>query len=138
MNKIILLVLVCLLTLGCLPRNAFAPPPYNYERWVKPGADKITIWKDMLDCNYAEPLLGGRRIEGGDRTFEQVAGSMICMERLGYAYRTGSSTKEVCRQSGWKATEACISGKDIPTPDSQRRLSGGYCKKYPESRACIP
>lgn len=138
MSRIALLALMLLMTAGCLPRNAFAPAPYNYQRWLKPGVDEVTLWKDMLDCNYAEPFLGGGRIEGGARTFEQTAGSMICMERLGYAYKTGDRTRAVCRENGWSTSEACISGKGIPTPDAQRRLSGGYCKKYPESRACVP
>lgn len=123
---------------GCLPRDAFAPPPDNYEMWTKPGADDVRTWKDLLECNYPSPFGGGARIEGGNRTLEEGAGSMICMERLGYSYKEGHRVQRVCDLSGVKGRQACISGAGVPTPDVQRRLSSGYCKKYPQSEACTP
>lgn len=57
--KIVTLIILMVFACGCLPKNAFAPPPYTYEHWVKPGADEVTVWKDMLECNYSDPFGGG-------------------------------------------------------------------------------
>lgn len=137
-RRLAMIGLLVLSVAGCFPRGLFAPPPSNYEMWVKPGVDEVTIWKDLLECDYGHPFSGGAKIEGGGRTFEQTAASMICMERLGYGYNEGLRVGPVCRKNGWKASAACLSGTGIPVPDVQRRLSSGYCKKYPKSPACIP
>jgi len=136
--RITLLAFVVFLTAGCLPRNAFAPPPDNWEMWKKPGTEDVVLWKDLLNCGYDSPFGGLRVKERVPRTLSQVAGSMICMERLGYTHSPRGRDTPICRISGWKSTDACLLGKDIPIPDPQRRLNGAYCKQYPKSRACIP
>jgi len=141
-----ILILAVISMAGCLPRNAFAPPPDNWEMWKKPGADQVTLSKDLLNCGYRTPFSGTGIEVDASRTLSQSAGSMICMERLGYIYSPGGrdkhsprgGAKPICSMSGWKSTDACRLGRDIPTPDPQRRLSGGYCKKYPAARACTP
>lgn len=137
MKKIVILV-VAILSAGCLPKNAFGPSPFTYEAWEKPGVDRVTIWKDMLDCNYPEPFNSGQGYEGGERTMDQWAASMVCMERLGYGYREERKITRVCQTSGWKSQPSCRPGADIPVPDTQRRLSSGYCKKLPNAAACTP
>lgn len=138
MIKQAMVILAVIVTAGCLPRNAFAPPPDNWEMWKKPSTEDVVLWKDMLDCGYDSPFSGARVKVDVPRTLSQVAGSMICMEQLGYTHSYGGRDIPICRISGWKSTDACLLGRDIPTPDPQRRLNGGYCKKYPESRACVP
>ncbi|WP_313345213.1 hypothetical protein [Stenotrophomonas sp.] len=137
MKHLVVLLGVALLS-GCLSNSAFGPGPDSYEVWVKPGVDDVTIWKDMLDCNYPEPFKSGHGYEGGERTIDQFVGSMICMEHLGYAYREGNKIMRVCETPGWRKRASCQPGANIPVPDTDRRLSSGYCKKYPASRACIP
>jgi len=138
MRTAILIVFLVVNVCGCLPKDAFAPPPDAYEHWKKPGVDEVTIWKDMLDCNFAEPFGGGRGIEGGQRTFDQTVESMVCMERQGYSYLHEGRTRNVCSIPGWNQSVSCGPGAVIPLPDSARRLNSGYCKKYPQSRACVP
>lgn len=135
-----LVISVALLTSGCTSKHVFAPPPYNYERWVRPGTEEVTIWKDLLECNYPQPFGGGAKIEGGRRTINEVVGSMICMETLGYSYIEERRVRRVCEIPAWKGpgAQACLAGKDVPIPNAERRLSGGYCRQYPKSRACVP
>lgn len=132
----VLLTAVVMAASGCLPQNAFAPPPDDWETWNRAGTDKDTLWKDMLECGYASPISGVRVEPDPQRTLSHVAGSMICMERLGYTRALRGKAQPTCHSSGWKATEACVSGKDVPTPDPARRLSSPYCKKYPQATAC--
>jgi hypothetical protein len=136
--KQILPLLATALLAGCLPKAAFAPGPDTYEAWTRPGVSNVAIWKDMLECNYPEPFKSGHGFEGGQRTIDEFVGSMVCMERLGYAYREGGKVMRVCETPGWRGRPSCQPGADIPVPDVRRRLSSGYCKKYPASRACVP
>jgi hypothetical protein len=131
-----IIVLIIPLLSGCMARSAFSPPPDAYEHWVKPGVDKVSIWKDMLECNYAEPFGGGRVIEGGRRTFDEVAASMICMEKIGYAYTSNGRVEKVC--DVMRESRYCPNGFLVPPSDINARLNGGYCKKYPKSDACVP
>jgi len=121
---------------GCLPKNAFAPPPETYTRWSKPGADNVAIWRSMLECNYASPFDGVRGIEGGDRTFDQTVATMICMEGLGFSYSEGGRVLRVCQK--YRQNISCQPGADVPEPSSARRMASGYCKKFPQARACSP
>ncbi len=138
MKVAVLLPLMAVLVSGCLPKGAFAPPPDAYEHWAKPGADEVSIWKRMLECNFAEPFGGGRGIQGGERTFDETAASMICMERSGYSYIHEGNIRQVCSISEWKQSGACGAGAAVPIPDVSRRLGSGYCRKYAQSRACVP
>lgn len=136
MKKALLILLVTILGTGCLPRNAFAPPTETYKRWSKPNADDLTIWKDMLECGYAAPFDDLAGIDGSGWDFDQTVASMICMERSGYSYQERGKRIEVCRR--YRGNTSCQANAAIPLPDVSRRLSSGYCKKYPESRACVP
>lgn len=139
MKSMLLAILLAVCTSSCLPKNAFAPPPDAYEHWLRPGSDDVTTWKHMLECNYPEPFRGGRGIEDGERTFDQVVASMICMERLGYSYLDEKRVIRVCESpAGWRGSASCLPGAKIPVPDMNRRLNSGYCKRYPQSRACVP
>lgn len=137
MTRHTLLAIAVLCTAGCLP-NAFAPPPDDYELFVKPGVDEVTIWKDMLECNLPSPSGNNRQFAGAERTFDESAGALICMERLGYGVKEEWRVRPVCKSSGWKVTQPCVTGVGIPVPNRERRLSSGYCKAYPKSRACEP
>ena len=123
---------------GCVTWQPFAPPPDEWEYWEKKSVDKVVIWRDLLECNYPTPFSGGHRLEGGERTIEEKAAAMICMERLGYRFKSDFTLRSVCRTSGWRKTQACTLGVGIPTPDPQRRLNSGFCKAYPQSAACAP
>ncbi|HZX78223.1 hypothetical protein [Lysobacter sp.] len=105
-------------------------------RWSRPGTDEVTVWKDMLECNYASPFDGIRGLDGADRTFDETVATMICMERTGYAYSERGQKVKVCER--YKSNASCLPGAAIPLPEAGRRLNGGYCKKYPQSRACVP
>lgn len=122
---------------GCLPKNAFSPPPHDYETWSKPGASELDIWKAMLDCGYASPFAAVEKFPGGDRSDKQIVESMLCLERSGYTHYVERRPTPVC--SEWRMkTLACEPDAAIPLPDLNKRLNSGYCKKYPQSRACVP
>jgi len=91
----------------------------------------------MLDCGYASPFKPVETFPGGSRTDEQIAQSMLCVERSGYSHYLDGNLTPVC--TGWKAkAAACQPGSVVVTPDPTVRLNSGYCKKYPQSRACVP
>lgn len=142
--RVTILIAVLAITTGCLPKNAFASPPETYKCWSKPGAGDVAIWKAMLECNYAEPFTGwggGPRMglpPEEARTTDQIVASMVCMERSGYSYRDGNKVLQTCQDPTWKKSLSCQVGAVIPVPEASRRLSSAYCKKYPQSRACVP
>lgn len=106
--------------------------------WKLLGAEGVVPWKNLLNCGYNSPFSGAGVKAEVPRALSQVAGTMICMERLGYTHSLGGRDIPICRISGWKTTDACLLGKDIRTTDPQKRLNGGYSKTYPKSSACIP
>lgn len=137
MRSAVLIFFVAGLVSGCIPRSAFAPPPYDYETWSRSGATELDVWKAMLDCGYASPFEAVADFPGGGRSDEQIVESMLCIERSGYSHYVERRNTPVCSQ--WRRMQpACQPGARIVTPDANRRLKSGYCKKYPQSRACVP
>lgn len=135
-GKVLFVAWACLIS-GCLPKSAFAPPPQDYETWTKPGASELDVWKIMLECGYASPFAATGEFPGGYRSDEQIVEAMLCIERSGYRHHVERRATPVC--SGWRArTSACQIGATVARPDPSIRLSSGYCKRYPQSRACLP
>lgn len=130
-------VFVVIALTGCLPRNAFAPPPDNWQMWTRPNTDKQTIWVDLMECGYSHPLT---RMPNDNKTLNDLMGSMVCMENLGYSHVQVRSGKSVCNLKAWKriGEAACLRGEGVPTPDPQRRLNSSYCKKFTKSSICVP
>lgn len=137
MRRVLLMCAMAVLLTACLPKNAFAPPPDEYETWIKPGASELDVWKAMLDCGFASPFRVVERYPGGDRSDEQIAESMRCIEGAGYRQFERGRPALAC--DGWrKELLACQPGSAVRKPDVNVRLNSGYCKKYPQARACIP
>jgi len=137
MIKILLVIITAALVAACLPKNAFAPPPDEYETWIKQGASELDVWKAMLGCGFASPFRVMEAYPGGERSDEQIAASMRCMEGIGYRQYEQGRPSLVC--DGWRSRlMACTSDAAVRKPDVDVRLNSGYCKKYPQSRACVP
>jgi len=130
------LLFVTIATTGCLPRNAFAPPPGNDKMWNRPNTAEKTIWVDLMECGYSHPFT---RMPHDNKTLNDLVGSMMCMEGLGYSYVDARRGKSVCDMKAWKRTgeAACQRGEGVPTPDPQRRLDSSYCKKFTKSSICV-
>lgn len=128
---------IALATTACLPRNAFAPPPDNWEMWTRSNTAEKTIWTDLMECGYSHPLT--RMPNNNGKILNDTVGSMICMEKLGYTYREARRGKSVCDLKAWKrlGEAACLRGEGVPTPSSERRLNSDYCKKYTKSSICV-
>lgn len=124
---------------GCLPRNAFAPPPDNWQMWTRPNTVEKTIWVDLMECGYSHPLTRMPNANA-NKTLNDLVGSMMCMEKLGYSYIQARRGKSVCDMKAWKRVgeAACLRGEGVPTPDPQRRLNSSYCKKFTKSSICVP
>lgn len=135
--KLISIGATLLVCAGCLPKNAFAPPPDDWEIWRRAGTDKVTLWKDMLECGYSEPLTTGKISREGF-TSEKYVATLRCMESLGYAYTQDWRVVPVCKAPGLRTNSSCLPGADVPVPSARLRLEGRYCATFPKSIACTP
>lgn len=128
-------VLLTILSSSCSGFMASPPNPDEYERWSKPGVDQITEWKTMLECNFASPFAVAEEFSEGERTDEDVVRAIRCMEAQGFR---NDYTFPYCGSAERLRLLACAPSANIPRPDIETRLNSGYCKKYPQSPACVP
>lgn len=135
--KLVLAGVTVLVGVGCLPKNAFAPPPDDWEIWRRADTDQATLWKDMLECGYATPY-PTRRIGREGFTIEKHVATLRCMESLGYGYTQDWRVVPVCEATGLRSSSSCLPGADVPVPSARLRLEGRYCAAFPSSVACSP
>lgn len=133
--RIPVMVFTIILIAGC--RSAFKPPPYNYERYHKPGTTETDTMKVLLECGAIDPL-GDLRLnpdESYQMKIERAAFAEICMANDGFMLIRGRS---LCK--GIPTLQACKpeNAHLIPSRDINRRLNSPYCKSYPKARACQP
>lgn len=122
---------------GCIPVVTGSPPPDDYETWKKAGSSSLDIWKVMLECGYASPFRPREKFAGGDRTDEEVADSMLCIQSMGYVKNLDGKLSPVC-EGFRKDLIACRNGFKVRKPSVSVRLNSGYCRSYPKSIACLP
>lgn len=135
--KLVLAGVTVLAGVGCLPKNAFAPPPDDWEIWRRADTDRATLWKDMLECGYATPY-PTRKIGREGFTIEKHVATLRCMESLGYDYTQDWGVVPVCEAKGLRSSSSCLPGADVPVPSARLRLEGRYCAAFPSSVACSP
>lgn len=131
-----------LLQTGCMSWN---PPPYEFERWKKPGASIQQVMASLLECGYPWP---DANIDQLIRAWglDWVPSSILadrCMEAQGYAEEGQQGTVRRCTRYLHKESSirkystaeqiqalehACDPNTPTPQPSVEKRLSSPYCK----------
>lgn len=132
----IFLALLSIMLFGC--RGAFQPLPYYYESWSKPGATDIDVKKIILECGNYNPY--GTYPEDNRPSRSEMALRYYCIVNSGYTYLSPfkggkPDNNSWCRNN--PELEACQSGAIIPTPSSELRLNGRYCRDRLSHDECM-
>lgn len=118
---------------ACISREAFQPPPFAFESWLRPGSSLVDVQKALLECGYPNPH--GTLPVGAKIDLESEAKQDRCMENAGFTYR---NNRTHCEYSWAKELKNCQPDAVIPKRDLQTRLSSQYCRSNPQLLACQP
>lgn len=125
-------------------RNIDKPPPQLHEAWGKKGASFLEIRKSLLECGQVS--LGGASHEiyekiGIVEREDQFNHSFLvdrCMINAGFTQKNTSWTiNDACADRRYRNYPACQADAVIPTPSSERRLNGWYCKTRTDYNYCL-
>lgn len=130
------LVLLSIVLPGC--RGAFQPLPSYYESWSKSGATDVDIKKIILECGNYNPY--GTYPENNRPSRSEMALKYYCIVNSGYTYHNPfkggkPDNNSWCRNN--PELEVCKPGTIIPTPSSELRLNGRYCRDRLNHDECI-
>ncbi len=131
MKDFLLLVLVGILTSGCVEKM-FQPPPPAFLSWTAPGRSIVDVKKTLLECGMPEPASKGS--EYYHLTRNEQASISLCMEKAAFQHKDGRLPW--CANYREMNLPVCAPGATVPTPSISRRLNSPYCRAKTDYKYC--
>ncbi len=135
------------------------PPPYEFERWKRPGASTQQVMATLFECGYPWPdaNIDQLRKAWGTNWVPFSILSDRCMETQGFSEQDGQGTVRRCarylhQESSYRKyrtaeqlkvlEHACDPNTPPPKPSVEKRLNSPYCKvkeysKYPQCQPVV-